>query len=123
MNHKTLEDLMIDDLVAQFAEACVGQDRALIDSKISTFNRLYQQMDAVDKELQRRGAHARLALCELYEHPKQQVQLQAAKCTLAVAPVEARRVIEAIAKSGRMPQAADARGSLRNLDEGIFRPD
>lgn len=123
MSHKALEDSTIDDLVAQFAEICVAQDRALINSKITTFNKLYKQMDAVDKELRKRGLQARLALRKLYEHPNQQVRLQTAKCTLAVAPTEARRVIEAIAKSGWMPQAADARGSLRNLDEGVFKPD
>ena len=80
-------------------------------------------MDDINTELKRRGSQARLALTRLYDHPDIQVRLQAAKSTRAVAPVEARRVIEAIARSSRMPQAADARGSLRNMDEGLIRPD
>jgi hypothetical protein len=123
MKRKSFEELTVDDLVQQFAEACAGQDRALTYSKVATFNKLYGQMAAVDKELRRRGRDARLQLCKLYAHPNYQVRLQAARFTLGIAPIEARQTIEAIAKSGRMPQAADARGTLRNLDEGFFKPD
>jgi hypothetical protein len=122
MKRKSLEELTVEDLVEQFAEACAGQDRALTYSKIALFNKLYGQMVAVDKELRKRGRDARLALRKLYAHPNYQVRLQAARLTLGVAPIEARQTIEAIAKSGRMPQAGDARGTLRNLDEGFFEP-
>lgn len=80
-------------------------------------------MMAIDKELRKRGRDARLALLKLYHHPNMQVRLWAATLTLAVAPIEAREVIDAIARSGRMPQAAEARGTLRNLDTGFYKPD
>lgn len=123
MNLKSFENSTVDELVAQFAEACVAQDRALANSKITVFNKLYKQMDSAQKELRKRGRDARLKLLRLCEHPNPQVRLQAARFTLGIAPVEARQTIEAIAKSGWMPQAGDARGTLRSLDEGVFKPD
>lgn len=123
MKRKSLQELAVGDLVEQFAEIGVSQDRALTYSKIAMFKKLYGQMTAVDKELRRRGRDARLALCKLYAHPNYQVRLQAARLTLGVAPTEARQTIEAIARSGRMPQAGDARGTLRNLDTGFYKPD
>ncbi len=66
--------------------------------------------------------HVRDALMRLLEHPNTQVKYQTAMATLAVAPVEARRVIEAISKSTQMPYAANARETLRNLDSGFLKP-
>ncbi|MGO9008086.1 MAG: DUF2019 domain-containing protein [Beijerinckiaceae bacterium] len=123
MTQQPLEILSTTDLVDKFAAACVAQDRALLSEKIGNFKKAYWQMIAADDELRKRGREARLALCRLYDHPNMQVRLQAATLTLAIAPVAARQVIDAIAKSGRMPQAADARGTLRELDNGIFKPD
>lgn len=122
MTRGPLEIAPTGALIDRFAEACVAQDRALVYSKIAVFNKAYWEMKAVDLELRERGRDARLALCKLYDHPNMQVRLQAATLTLAVAPVEARQVINAIARSGRMPQAADARGTLRELDAGVFKP-
>ena len=59
---------------------------------------------------------------ELYNYPNMQVRVQAAKLTLAVAPVAARQEPEAIAETHWMPQAGDAGMSLSNLDRGIFKP-
>jgi hypothetical protein len=50
------------------------------------------------------------------------VRVKAVKATLAVAPREARRMLEMIAKSREYPQAGEAGMSLRALDEGIFKP-
>jgi hypothetical protein len=51
-----------------------------------------------------------------------QVRLKAAIHTLAVAPVEARQQLEAIATSNWYPQAGDAGMTIRGLDDGTFRP-
>jgi Domain of unknown function (DUF2019) len=122
MTQASLEELSTDDLVALFAENCVEQDRAIFKDQISKFNQIFRRMTDINAELKRRGPQARLALTSLYEHPTAQVRLQAARLTLAVAPLEARRVIEAIARSTKMPQAADARGTVRNLDTGFLKP-
>jgi hypothetical protein len=105
-----LKSLTVDELVDRFAEIGVAQDTALWDalgkSKNPKFNRLYWEMDAVDKELRARGRDARLALLRLYNHKNIQVRLKAAMRTLGVAPVEARKLIEQISASKIYPQAA-----------------
>ncbi|HLH11866.1 MAG TPA: DUF2019 domain-containing protein [Methylovirgula sp.] len=115
--------MTIDQLVDRFAEIGVAQDDALWGSKYARFKRLFEQMNEVDLELRSRGAEARRALLRLYNHRNIQVRLKAAKRTLAVAPIEARRLIEDISRSGFYPQAGEAGMTLSNLDEGIFKPD
>jgi hypothetical protein len=123
MNEKTLMTTPIPELVDQFAEACLVQGKSILYDELATYKKAYCRMDDLQKELRRRGQAARLALTKLYVHPNIQVRLQAAMFTLAVAPREARQVIEWIAQSGLMPQAADARGTLRDLDDGSYKPD
>jgi hypothetical protein len=94
-----------------------------VGPEMEKFNGLFRQMRDVDMELRTRGKDARLVLLRLYDHPNLQVRLQAAKGTLGVAPVEARRVIEAISQSDRFPQAGEAGMTLEALDDGIFKPD
>lgn len=117
-----LTDMPIDELVQLFAENCIEQDEAIFKEQISEFKKIFNVMFELDKELRRRGRDARLALVKLYEHPNLQVRLQAARVTLGVAPKEARQVIESVSRTGWMPQAADARGTLRNLDTGFLKP-
>ena len=119
MKRADLTKMTVDQLVDRFAEIGVAQDGAIWDGKHAKFNRLYDQMDAVDRELRSRGLEARLALTRLFDHRNIQVRLQAARWSLGVAPVEARRVIERISQSGFYPQAGDAGMTLSNLDDGI----
>jgi len=79
-------------------------------------------VEKVEAELKSRASDQRRALMTLYEHPSAQVRLNAAKATLAVAPVEAREQLEAIANSGDFPQYGHAGMSLDALDRGIFKP-
>lgn len=123
MTQRPLEIIPTSALIDQFAEICVAQDRALLHANLQKKPELIWQMMAIDDELRKRGRDARLALRKLYDHSNMQVRLQAATLTLAVAPVEASQVIDAIARSGRMPQAAEARGTLRELATGVFKPD
>lgn len=110
------------ELVERFAEIGIAQDAALFHERYAKFNRLFDKMKATGDELRLRGRDARLLLQALYAHPNLQVRLQAAKWTLGVAPVEARRVIQQIYDSKLYPQAGDAGMCLSNLDEGIFKP-
>lgn len=78
-------------------------------------------MAEISDELKSRDKNQRTALRSLFECPNMQVRLQAAKLTLAVAPVEARRQLEAIVSSKWFPQA-DA-GMCRDFrDDGTFKP-
>jgi hypothetical protein len=122
MKRIQLSDITTKDLVERFAQIGVAQDRALLGGEIAKFNRLFDQMADVSNELKSREGDQRRALMVLYDFPNVQVRLKAAKHTLAVAPVEARKQIEAIAASNWMPQAGDAGMSLWNLDRGVYKP-
>jgi hypothetical protein len=121
--NSTLKTMTVEQLVDRFAELGVAQDEAELYSRITLVNRLYRQMDAIDKELRARGSEARLALTKLFMHPNMQVKVQAAKFSLGVVPEAARNLLEEISISRHYPQAGDAGMSLVNLDRGIFKPD
>jgi len=115
-----LDALTVDEVVARFAEIGVAQDKAEDDN--AEYARLFHLMDALKEELERRPGDQRRSLRILYDHPNMQVRLMAAKATLAVAPQDARRLLEAIASSRWYPQAGDAGMCLWNLDRGVFVP-
>lgn len=117
-----LAALTTGQLVARFADIALAQDEAMLRDQTARFKRHYREMDAVDNELRARGREARRKLLALYEHPNPQVRLKAAVRTLGVAPLEARRVLEAIEASGEQPQALDAGMSLWSLDRGVAKP-
>jgi hypothetical protein len=118
----SLKNKTPEELVQVFASYCLEQDNALLKDQIARFNRLYDKMAATAAELKSRVPDARGELVALFDHPNTQVRLQAARMCLAVAPIEARSLIEAIAKSKIMPQAGDAGMTLWNLDRGVFVP-
>jgi hypothetical protein len=110
------------DLVELFAKIVVAQDEALLGGEHAKFNRLFVKMMEVSNELKSRDGDQRIQLTRLFVYPNMQVRLQAAKLALAVAPVEARAQLQAIADSNWFPQAGDAGMSLWNLDRGVFKP-
>lgn len=122
MRRTDLTKLSTSQVVDRFAEIGVAQYVALLDNDHRKYNRLYDLMDEVDSELRERGKTARLELLKLFDHPNDQVRLKAATHTLAVAPDRARKELEDIAADVAYPQTADARGLLRALDEGTFKP-
>jgi hypothetical protein len=117
-----LNDLSVDQLIGQFIEIGIAQDKALMMDELANFKKFFTQMEVVKAELKSRDGDQRRALLRLYNHPNMQVRLKAVKATLAVAPTEARRMLEAIANSHHFPQAGEAGMSLDNLDQGIFKP-
>lgn len=122
MNKVSLSDMTTQDLVERFAQIGRAQDEALLGGQISKFNRLFDQMAEISKELKERPGDQRRELMVLYDFPNMQVRLKAAIHTLAVSPIEARGQLETIAESKWFPQAGDAGMSLSNLDRGIFKP-
>lgn len=123
MKSINLSDLSVAELIERFTAICIEQNKALFEDEIAKFNRLFDEMAAVRNELRSRPGDQRRALCALFDHPDPQVRLQAARLSLAVAPDEARRVIEAIAASRRYPQAGGAGMCLTMLDRGVFVPE
>ncbi|TAK49740.1 MAG: DUF2019 domain-containing protein [Xanthobacteraceae bacterium] len=55
-------------------------------------------------------------------HPNPQVQVKAAKATLALATEQARQVLKTLAKTCMGLQQLEAGMTIRALDEGIFKP-
>jgi hypothetical protein len=117
-----LADLSVEELVNRFVEIGLAQDRALLYDEFATFKSLFDRMQDVVQELKTRPGDQRRALLSLYDHPNLQVRLKAVKNSLAVAPEEGRRTLQAIADSREYPQAGEAGMSIRNLDRGIFKP-
>ena len=122
MKRTSLDKISAADLVERFGLIVVAQDEALLGGETTKFNRLFARMMDVSNELKSRDGDQRVQLLQLFSHPNMQVRLQAAKLTMAVAPVEARAQLEAIAASKWFPQAGDAGMSLWNLDNGVFKP-
>jgi len=122
MKSAELSALSVAELLERFAAICVEQNKTLFSGEYAKFNRLFKQMVAVGDELKIRQGDQRRALLTLFDHPDLQVRLQAAKATLAVAPDDARSMLQRIKKWRRQPQAGDAGMCLINLDRGIFVP-
>lgn len=120
MTQKPLDTMTVDELVTAFEDVCLAQDKELRNARLHKKSELAHRLFAIGDELKKRGQDARLALMKLYEHPNMHVRLKAARYTLAVASVPARQIIEKIAWHGHMPQAAEARETLRHFDNGTF---
>lgn len=109
-------------LVEQFTKIAVSQYEALLENDTRRYKRLYEQMDAIEGELRSHDGDGRRALTALYNHSNAQVRLMAAIATLAIAPDEARRVLQSIRKNQEHPQALEAGMTIRGLDSGEFTP-
>lgn len=114
--------MSVQELVQRFIAIALQQDDALLANETKKFNPLFWEMEAVSEELKSRQGDQRHVLLDLFAHPNAQVRVKAAKATLALAPVQAREVLEGIVKAREYPQAGEAGMSLWNLDRGIFKP-
>jgi hypothetical protein len=122
MKRLNLSEMSIDQLVERFTALALEQDRALLGENIKRVNQLYDALEDVEDELKLRHGDQRRALLRLYDHPNPQVRVKAVKATLAVEPATARRMLQVIADSREYPQSAEARSSIRYLNEGIYKP-
>jgi len=80
-------------------------------------------MEAIDSVLRRRGVESRIKLVVLLDDKNRFVRYYAAEYLLGLVPDRARAVIEWNAKYGFDAIAGDARGLLRALDTGQYKPD
>ena len=122
MRRVKLQNMTVEQLVERFTTAALAQDTALLMNDIAEASRLFWRLAEVEDELKGRQGDQRRVLLSLYDHPNAQVRLKAVKATLAVAPETARKELQAIANSREYPQAGEAGMSIRNLDEGIYKP-
>lgn len=117
-----LSDMTSEQLVTKYVEIGSAQSRALMLDEIAKFNRLFDSMVIVERELQRREGDQRRLLLALYNHENAQVRLNAINSTLAIEPALGRRALEVLRESGEYPQSMDAGMAIFALDEGISKP-
>jgi Domain of unknown function (DUF2019) len=122
MKSSKLQDVTVPQLVERYTAIGIDQDKASLRGEYAKFNRLFDQMVAIEDELKARDGDQRRELLRLYEHPNAQVRLNAMKATLAVAPEPAHRALHALADSRQYPQAGDAGMTLIALERGTFKP-
>ncbi len=123
MKESSLKYLNKADLVDLFCALGVLKDQAMRTDDDAEAVRIFYHMSAIAAQLKSRKDDQRRALLALYDHRNPCVRLTAAKATLAVAPVEARRMIESIAEGQHMYYSGDAGMCLEMLDSGRFVPD
>ena len=117
-----LRNLTVDELIEEFVAVGVAQDQAELLGETRKFRPLFQRKIAIEDELKGRPGDQRRALIPLYDHDNLEVRLNAAKATLAVAPLAVRKALEAIKATYWHPQAAEAGMTLNALREGRFKP-
>jgi hypothetical protein len=114
--------MTVDQLVERFTAIALEQDKLLLSGQHATFNRLFDELEAVKRELQNRAGDQRRALIALLAHPNAQVRLKSAVATLALVPDAARTTLQTISDQNEYPQAAYARDMINALGDGRFIP-
>lgn len=122
MKRLKLEIAETQILVQYFREVALAQDLAEIDCDWARVNRLYDNRIEIAAELRSRSGDHRRQLMILYEDLNLRVRLNAAIATLAVAPAEARRVLQQLHDWKLTPYCGDAGDILKGLDNGTFVP-
>ncbi len=123
MKHGDLVAQSNEALVAQFKDYALQTSSALLGSDVGAANRLYDQMEAIGAELRSRGEGARKALLRLLDDRDLRVRFEAAVRLLSVDRQKALVALKEVQSSHLMPVAAEASFALRNLAEGVFKPD
>lgn len=122
MKNAALKNMSVLQLVDRFTAVTLGQFQAELDGEIARYNRLYDEMVAIARELKARPGDQRTVLIPLFGHSNPQVRLMAAEFTLAVAAALARQTLQDLADTKLYPQTAQARQTLRALERGDRKP-
>jgi hypothetical protein len=117
---KISDQASVQELVARFLSIGLAQYDAAYVVDTRKYNRLFASMQDILNELKRREGDQRRALLPLLDHPNVQVRMMAAHAVLAISPALAWKAFESVRDSGIFPQAADASGTLRALDNGTY---
>jgi len=122
MKTPQLRNVPLRKLYERFIFASVDQHKSLVTGDHTHYNRLFEEVVAIEKELKRRGEDERRALVSLFSDPSAQVRLNAAIATLALEPEAARQALQLISDRNEYPQAPYARDMLWALDRGTYKP-
>ena len=122
MKAAQLQRVTLRKLYERFISAAWDQHKSLVTGDHAGYNRLFEEVVAIEEELKRRGEDERRALVSLFSDPNAQVRLNAAIATLAVEPEAARQALQLISDRNEYPQAPYARDMLWALDKGTYKP-
>src|ERR1700704_859698 len=101
MKTPQLRNVPLRKLYERFIFASVDQHKSLVAGDHTSYNRLFEEVVAIEKELKRRGEDERRALVSLFSDPSAQVRLNAAIATLALEPEAARQALQLISDRNR----------------------
>lgn len=122
MKKPSVAEWSVVELVERFAANRIEQDRAELAGSTALFRPLFDEMRAIQDELASRPGDQRRALAVLLDHPNQEVQLNAAKATVAILPELARATLQLLWSRGHYPQKAEAGMTINALDRGEWKP-
>jgi len=122
MKPAQLQRVPLRKLYERFIFAALDQHKSLVTGDHAGYNRLFEEVVAIEEELKRRGEDERRALASLFDDPSAQVRLNAAIATLALEPEAARQALQLISDRNEYPQAPYARDMLWALDRGTYKP-
>ncbi len=114
---KEIETYTVPELLSQFRASCLAQFDTYLTGNAGKYNKLFDFLLAVTRELKRRGVEERRSLLTLFADQNPQVRLQAANFAYAVAPVEAKLCLQQIAAAGLPDQSLSAGMTLSGLEE------
>jgi HEAT repeat protein len=113
MTKLKVESMTTDQLIAQFADYALAQDKVMYDHA-RLYNAILPKMEVVEDELRRRGVYEQLQT--LFTHENMTVRLESARRLMTIMPEQVRPIFAQIQKSGQYPWAARAAGQLGYLD-------
>lgn len=118
-----IETANVRELVELFLAVVLAQHDASQKFQTARYNRLFDQMVAIEAELRSREGDQRRALLPLLESRDVHVRLMTALALSRLFPALARKALENVRAFGQLPQSADAAMRLRLLDDGSYIPD
>ncbi len=110
------------DLIRKFVETTLARSQAALAGDHRKLMRAIALTRALDEVFRARGRSVQVHLLPYLNHSDEGVRYWSAKRLFIIDPAKARATLEQVA-DGVGPIAADARGTLRELDSGQFKPE
>ena len=122
-----LKAMSLDEVLERFEAISLVEDEVAFEpdlkEDIGKDMACHHALEAVSNELMARGVEARRAVLKLYDHYNEQVRLNAAIASFAVAPEAARRVMEDLRSSVVAGVFFVTTMMLDDLNSGKWVPD
>ena len=119
MTRANIEGLTTAEWVTRFSDLALLQHQAVETFQTARYNRLYDQIKLIERQLKAREGDQRRALIPLLDAPNIQVRYMAAIALLTLVPDQVRRTLEGFPETGRLPQSADASSTLDHFEDSL----